>query len=99
AADLPDVTTASPLPPGRLDRDPDRALVLGGRYPGRAADGGAGSAGERERVKPRGKRALVIGFGRSGRAAAAYIRAQGGTVRGVDRADTPEVRSWLHDEG
>ena len=50
-------------------------------------------------MKPKGKRALVIGFGRSGRAAAAYIRAQGGTVKVVDRADTPELRSSLQNEG
>ena len=50
-------------------------------------------------MKPKGKRALVIGFGRSGRAAAAYIRAQGGMVKVVDRADTPELRTSLQNEG
>lgn len=47
----------------------------------------------------KGKRALVIGFGRSGRAATAYVRSHGGTVKVVDRADTPELRASLKNEG
>ena len=44
-------------------------------------------------------RALVIGFGRSGRAAAAFIRSRGGSVRVVDRGDTPELRAELEAAG
>jgi len=46
-----------------------------------------------------GRHALVIGYGRSGRAAAAFIRRRGGTVRVVDRADTPELRAELERAG
>jgi len=46
-----------------------------------------------------GRHALVIGYGRSGRAAAAFIKRQGGTVRVVDRADTPELRAELERAG
>ena len=46
-----------------------------------------------------GRHALVIGYGRSGRAAAAFIRRRGGTVRVVDRADTPELRAELERPG
>jgi len=46
-----------------------------------------------------GRHALVIGFGRSGRAAASFIRRRGGTVRVVDRADTPELRAELDRAG
>ena len=42
-----------------------------------------------------GDRALVIGFGRSGRASARYLRQHGLEVRVQDRADTPELRSAL----
>ena len=42
-----------------------------------------------------GRHALVIGYGRSGRAAASYISAQGGSVRVVDRGDSPELRAEL----
>jgi UDP-N-acetylmuramoylalanine--D-glutamate ligase len=44
-------------------------------------------------------RALVIGFGRSGRAAASFIKKQGGGVRVVDRSDTPELRAALQADG
>jgi UDP-N-acetylmuramoylalanine--D-glutamate ligase len=44
-------------------------------------------------------RALVIGFGRSGRAAASFIQKQGGGVRVVDRSDTPELRAALQAAG
>ncbi len=44
-------------------------------------------------------RALVIGFGRSGRAASAFIQKQGGSVRVIDRNDTPELRAALHAAG
>jgi UDP-N-acetylmuramoylalanine--D-glutamate ligase len=46
-----------------------------------------------------GRHALVIGYGRSGRAAASFITKQGGTVRVVDRADTPELRAELEQAG
>jgi UDP-N-acetylmuramoylalanine--D-glutamate ligase len=47
----------------------------------------------------RGRHALVIGYGRSGRAAASFIRQRGGIVRVVDRADTPELRAELERAG
>jgi UDP-N-acetylmuramoylalanine--D-glutamate ligase len=50
-------------------------------------------------VSLKGKRALLIGFGRSGRASASFIRRQQGDVRVVDRADTTELRSALQKEG
>ena len=46
-----------------------------------------------------GRHALVIGYGRSGRAAAAFISKQGGTVRVVDLVDTPELRAELERAG
>jgi UDP-N-acetylmuramoylalanine--D-glutamate ligase len=46
-----------------------------------------------------GRHALVIGYGRSGRAAASYITQRGGSVRVVDRADTPELRAGLAEAG
>ena len=46
-----------------------------------------------------GRYALVIGYGRSGRAAAYFIRRRGGTVLVVDRADTPELRAELERAG
>jgi UDP-N-acetylmuramoylalanine--D-glutamate ligase len=46
-----------------------------------------------------GRHALLIGYGRSGRAAASYIRRRGGSVRVVDRADTPELRAELSKAG
>jgi len=50
-------------------------------------------------VIERGRHALVIGYGRSGRAAASFIKRGGGTVRVVDRADTPELRAELERAG
>jgi UDP-N-acetylmuramoylalanine--D-glutamate ligase len=50
-------------------------------------------------VETRGRRALVLGYGRSGRAAASFIAARGGSVRVVDRADTPELRADLQRAG
>jgi len=47
----------------------------------------------------RGRHALVIGYGRSGRAAASFIKQRGGIVRVVDRADTPELRGELERAG
>jgi len=41
----------------------------------------------------------VLGYGRSGRAAASFITAGGGSVRVVDRADTPELRADLQRAG
>jgi UDP-N-acetylmuramoylalanine--D-glutamate ligase len=46
-----------------------------------------------------GRRALIVGYGRSGRAAASFIGRQGGSVRVVDRADQPELRLALEREG
>jgi len=46
-----------------------------------------------------GRHALVIGYGRSGRAAASFIASHGGNVRVVDRADTPELRVELERAG
>jgi UDP-N-acetylmuramoylalanine--D-glutamate ligase len=50
-------------------------------------------------VNLKGRRALLIGFGRSGRASASFVRKQQGEVRVVDRGDTPELRSALEKEG
>jgi UDP-N-acetylmuramoylalanine--D-glutamate ligase len=47
----------------------------------------------------KGRHALVLGYGRSGRAAASFIAARGGSVRVVDRADTPELRAELDRAG
>ena len=45
------------------------------------------------------RHALILGYGRSGRAAASFIAGQGGSVRVVDRADTPELRGDLERAG
>jgi UDP-N-acetylmuramoylalanine--D-glutamate ligase len=45
------------------------------------------------------RQALVLGYGRSGRAAASFITGRGGSVRVVDRADTPELRAELEQAG
>ncbi|HEY4871441.1 MAG TPA: UDP-N-acetylmuramoyl-L-alanine--D-glutamate ligase [Candidatus Dormibacteraeota bacterium] len=50
-------------------------------------------------TETRGRHALVIGYGRSGRAAASFITQRGGSVRVVDRADTPELRAELAKAG
>jgi UDP-N-acetylmuramoylalanine--D-glutamate ligase len=50
-------------------------------------------------MQTNGRRALVLGYGRSGRAAASYIAGHGGSVRVVDRADTPELRADLDGAG
>ena len=47
----------------------------------------------------KGRHALLLGFGRSGRASAAFLRKQGDSVCVVDRADTPELRSELQRQG
>ena len=47
----------------------------------------------------KGRQALILGYGRSGRAAASFIAARGGSVRVVDRADTPELRADLDRAG
>ena len=47
----------------------------------------------------RGRHALILGYGRSGRAAAAFIASHGGDIRVVDRADTPELRAELERAG
>ena len=46
-----------------------------------------------------GRHALVLGYGRSGRAAASFIAGRGGSVRVVDRADTAELRAELEAAG
>ena len=46
-----------------------------------------------------GRHALILGYGRSGRAAAAFVRRNGGAVRVVDRSDTPELRAELEKAG
>jgi len=50
-------------------------------------------------IETRGRHALVVGYGRSGRAAASFIARRGGSVRVVDRADTPELRAELAKAG
>src|ERR1700716_1030806 len=47
----------------------------------------------------KGRHALVLGYGRSGRAAASFIAGRGGSVRVVDRADTAELRAELEAAG
>jgi UDP-N-acetylmuramoylalanine--D-glutamate ligase len=50
-------------------------------------------------IETSGRHALLIGYGRSGRAAASFITKRGGSVRVVDRADTPELRAELAKAG
>jgi UDP-N-acetylmuramoylalanine--D-glutamate ligase len=50
-------------------------------------------------IETRGRHALVVGYGRSGRAAASFIAQRGGSVRVVDRANTPELRAELAKAG
>jgi UDP-N-acetylmuramoylalanine--D-glutamate ligase len=50
-------------------------------------------------IDTRGRHALIVGYGRSGRAAASFIAQRGGSVRVVDRADTPELRAELSKAG
>ena len=47
----------------------------------------------------KGRHALVLGYGRSGRAAASFIAGGGGSVRVVDRADNAELRAELERAG
>ena len=47
----------------------------------------------------KGRRALVLGFGRSGRASAAFLTRRGASVRVLDRADTPALREALQRSG
>jgi len=42
---------------------------------------------------------MILGFGRSGRAAASYLKRHGATVVVVDRADTPELRAAIERDG
>lgn len=44
-----------------------------------------------------GRHALILGYGRSGRAASAFLQRQGSAVRVVDRADTPALRRELEE--
>ncbi len=46
-----------------------------------------------------GRHAILVGFGRSGRASASFIRRAGGLVTVVDRADTLALRSALEQAG
>ena len=50
-------------------------------------------------IETNGRQALVLGYGRSGRAAASFIAGRGGLVRVIDRADTPELRADLERAG
>jgi UDP-N-acetylmuramoylalanine--D-glutamate ligase len=50
-------------------------------------------------IETEGRRAMVLGYGRSGRAAASYLRRHGADVVVADRADTPELRSALDRDG
>ena len=45
----------------------------------------------------RGRHALILGYGRSGRSASAFLRRKGSEVRVVDRADTAELRRELEE--
>jgi UDP-N-acetylmuramoylalanine--D-glutamate ligase len=42
---------------------------------------------------------MVLGYGRSGRAAVSFLKRHGASVTVVDRADTPELRSALEQDG
>jgi UDP-N-acetylmuramoylalanine--D-glutamate ligase len=42
---------------------------------------------------------MILGYGRSGRAAASYLKRHGATVVVVDRADTPELRAAIERDG
>ena len=46
-----------------------------------------------------GRHALILGYGRSGRAATAFLQHRGSSVRVVDRADTPDLRRELDAAG
>src|ERR1700675_1901415 len=74
-------------------------MVLGRVAGRRGAGGGAGAAGARRVIETRGRHALVVGYGRSGRAAASFIAQRGGSVRVVDRGGPPEVRAELAKAG
>ena len=50
-------------------------------------------------IQTDGRRAVILGYGRSGRAAAAYLKRQGATVTVVDRADTDELRAAMERDG
>jgi UDP-N-acetylmuramoylalanine--D-glutamate ligase len=50
-------------------------------------------------IETEGRRAIVLGYGRSGRAATSYLKRHGASVLVVDRADTPELRSAMERDG
>src|SRR5207245_5841176 len=93
-----DVAAAQPLHRLRMARNAARTVVLGRRAGGRWAGAGAGAAGS-VGLTMKGRHALILGYGRSGRAAASFIAARGGSVCVVDRADTPELRADLDRAG
>src|SRR5438132_4665346 len=77
-----------------MARNAAGAVVLGRLAGRRRAGAGAGAAGSAG-LRMKGRQALILGYGRSGRAAASFIAARGGSVRVVDRAYTPELRADL----
>jgi UDP-N-acetylmuramoylalanine--D-glutamate ligase len=46
-----------------------------------------------------GRHALILGYGRSGKAAASFVRNRGGSVKVVDRSETPQLRAELDEAG
>lgn len=53
------------------------------------------TGGDQEQLQ--GRHALILGYGRSGRAASAFLRRHGSEVRVVDRADTADLRRELEE--
>src|SRR3989442_6710272 len=97
-ADHQDVAAAQPLHRVGMARNAAGAVVLGrlaGRGPPGPRTGSARSLG----LTVTARHALILGYGRSGRAAASFIAGRGGSVRVVDRADTPELRADLDRAG
>src|ERR1700704_6812744 len=81
-----------------MARDAARPVVLD-RIAGRRGAGAGTGAARGLRLGVKGRHALILGYGRSGRAAASFITGRGGTVRVVDRADTAELRADLDRAG
>src|SRR5207248_1708146 len=97
-ADHQDVAVAQPLHRLRMARNAASTVVLGRLTGRRRAGAGAGAAGS-VGMTMKGRQALILGYGRSGRAAASFIAARGGAVSVVDRADTPELKADLDRAG